>query len=51
MLIGGILLGLVAGLLAGGSIANLASIRLRWVALLLVAVIVRRCSVSPSGCC
>jgi DHA3 family macrolide efflux protein-like MFS transporter len=41
MLIGGILLGLIAGLLAGGSIANLASIRLRWVALLLVAVIVR----------
>ena len=41
MLIGGILLGLVAGLLAGGSIANLASIRLRWVALLLVAVIIR----------
>jgi DHA3 family macrolide efflux protein-like MFS transporter len=41
MLIGGILLGLVAGLLAGGSIANLASIRLRWVALLLIAVIVR----------
>ena len=41
MLIGGILLGLIAGLLAGGSIANLASVRLRWVALLLVAVIVR----------
>ena len=41
MLIGGILLGLIAGLLAGGSIGNLASIRLRWIALLFLAVVVR----------
>jgi MFS family permease len=41
MLIGGILFGLIAGLLAGGSIGNLASIRLRWIALLFIAVIVR----------
>ena len=41
MLIGGILLGLVAGLRAGGSIFNLASVRLRWVAILFLAVIVR----------
>jgi DHA3 family macrolide efflux protein-like MFS transporter len=41
MLIGGIALGLVLGLLVGGSIANLASIRLHRVGLLLVAVILR----------
>ncbi len=41
MLIGGILLGLIAGLLAGGNIGNLASIRLRWIALLFLAVVVR----------
>ena len=41
MLIGGILFGLIAGLLAGGSISNLASVRLRWVAVLFLAVIVR----------
>jgi MFS transporter, DHA3 family, macrolide efflux protein len=41
MLIGGILLGLIAGLLAGGSIGNLASIRLRWIGLLFFAVGVR----------
>ena len=41
MLIGGIVLGLVAGLLAGGRITNLASIRLRWIALLFLAVLVR----------
>ncbi len=41
MLIGGILLGLIAGLLAGGSIGNLASIRLRWIGLLFLAVVVR----------
>ena len=41
MLIGGILLGLIAGLLAGGSILNLASVRLRWVGVLFIAVIVR----------
>ena len=41
MLIGGILLGLIAGLLAGGSLSNLASIRLRWIVLLFLAVIVR----------
>lgn len=41
MLIGGIALGLVVGLLAGGSIANLAAVRLRWVAILMFAVILR----------
>src|SRR5918994_208151 len=41
MLIVGIILGLVLGLLAGGSITNLASIRLRWIALLCAAVILR----------
>ncbi|HLO35046.1 MAG TPA: DUF5317 domain-containing protein, partial [Candidatus Deferrimicrobium sp.] len=41
MLIGGIVLGLVLGLLAGGSILNLATVRLRWVALLMFAVILR----------
>lgn len=41
MLIGGIVLGLIAGLLAGGNITNLASVRLRWVAILFLAVIVR----------
>jgi MFS family permease len=41
VLVGGILLGLFLGLLAGGSIVNLAAVRLRWVALLMVAVILR----------
>ena len=41
MLIGGILLGLILGLLAGGSIGNLASTRLRWIGLLFLAVVVR----------
>ena len=41
MLIGGIVAGLVLGLAAGGSITNLASVRLRWVALLMFAVILR----------
>src|SRR5512138_2591669 len=41
MLIGGIALGLGLGLVAGGSLANLASVRLRWVAVLLFAVILR----------
>ncbi|MBA2373318.1 MAG: MFS transporter [Chloroflexi bacterium] len=41
MLIAGIVLGLVMGLLAGGSFANLASIRLRWVGVLFLAVLLR----------
>ena len=41
MLIGGALLGLLIGLLAGGSLRNLASIRLRLVGLLLAAVVLR----------
>jgi MFS family permease len=41
VLIGGIIAGLVLGLAAGGSLANLAGVRLRWVAVLLVAVILR----------
>jgi MFS family permease len=41
MLIGGILLGLVLGLLAGGRLRNLAEIRLRWTGLLVAAVVIR----------
>ena len=41
MLIGGIAFGLILGLLAGGSITNLASVRLRLVGLLMFAVILR----------
>jgi MFS family permease len=41
VLIAGIVLGLVLGLLAGGSIANLGTVRLRWVGFLFAAVIVR----------
>ena len=41
MLIGGILLGLLLGLLAGGRLANLAHIQLRWTWLLVSAVVVR----------
>jgi MFS family permease len=41
VLIGGIVLGLVLGLLAGGTLGNLATIRLRSTWLLLVAVILR----------
>ncbi|MEO6207911.1 MAG: MFS transporter, partial [Candidatus Limnocylindrales bacterium] len=41
MLIGGIILGLLLGLRSGGRITNLAYVQLRWVWLLLAAVIVR----------
>jgi MFS family permease len=41
VLIGGIFLGLVLGLVAGGNIWNLASVRLRWIGVLLLAVVVR----------
>ena len=41
MLIGGIALGLVLGLLAGGSILNLASVRLHRLHILFFAVILR----------
>ncbi len=41
MLILGVVLGLLLGLWAGGSIGNLATIRLRWVPLLFAAVVVR----------
>ena len=41
MLTAGILVGLVLGLLAGGSILNLAGVRLRWIGILMVAVILR----------
>ena len=41
MLIGGIVAGLVTGLLAGGHLSNLASVRLRWVGVLFVAVVIR----------
>jgi DHA3 family macrolide efflux protein-like MFS transporter len=41
VLIGGILLGLLLGMLAGGSLSNLAAIRLRWLGLLLAAIALR----------
>jgi DHA3 family macrolide efflux protein-like MFS transporter len=41
VLIAGIVFGLVLGLVAGGSITNLAAVRLRWIGILFVAVIVR----------
>ena len=41
MLIAGIITGLVLGLLAGGSLGNLATVRLRWIGVLLLAVILR----------
>ena len=41
MLIGAIALGLVLGLLAGGNIWNLGLVRLRWIGVLLLAVVVR----------
>ncbi|MGZ9160543.1 MAG: MFS transporter [Candidatus Limnocylindrales bacterium] len=41
MLIGGIVLGLLLGLLAGGQLKNLANIQLRWTWLLVAAVVVR----------
>ncbi|MDQ2964540.1 MAG: MFS transporter [Chloroflexota bacterium] len=41
MLIAAIFIGLLAGLAVGGNIWNLASVRLRWVGVLLLAVIVR----------
>ena len=41
MLIGGILLGLLLGLLAGGRLRNLAEIHLRWTSLLVAAVFIR----------
>jgi MFS family permease len=41
VLIGGILLGLILGLVAGGSITNLAAVRLRWIGILFLAVVVR----------
>jgi MFS family permease len=41
VLVGGILLGLVLGLLVGGNIWNLATVRLRWIGVLLLAVVVR----------
>jgi MFS family permease len=41
MLIGGIVAGLVTGLLAGGHLINLASVRLRWIGILFLAVVLR----------
>ena len=41
MLIGGIVLGLVLGLIAGGNLVNLASIQLRRLELLAVALLLR----------
>jgi MFS family permease len=41
MLIAGIVAGLVTGLLAGGHLANLAAVRLRWIGVLFLAVVIR----------
>jgi MFS family permease len=41
VLFGGIALGLVAGLLAGGGISNVVEVRLRWMGALFLAVVVR----------
>src|SRR4051812_12577562 len=41
MLLGGIALGLIAGLLAGGSLSNLVAVRLRWMAAIFAALLVR----------
>ena len=41
MLLAGIALGLIAGLIAGGRFRNLADVRLRWMAAIFLAVIVR----------
>src|SRR6187402_1178463 len=41
MLIDGIVAGLVTGLLAGGHLANLAAVRLRWIGVLFLAVVIR----------
>ncbi len=41
MLLGGILLGLIAGLLAGGRLTNLTQVRLRWMPAIFLAVFVR----------
>jgi MFS transporter, DHA3 family, macrolide efflux protein len=41
VLIGGIALGLVLGLLSGGHLANISTVRMRWAALIFVAVLVR----------
>jgi len=41
VLLGGVALGLIVGLLAGGRIGNLVAVRLRWIGLLFGAVIVR----------
>jgi MFS family permease len=41
VLIGGIVAGLLTGLLAGGHLANLASVRLRWIGIIFLAVVIR----------
>ncbi len=41
MLLAGIALGLVAGLLAGGSVTNLVSVRLRWLGAIFAALFIR----------
>ena len=49
MLIGGILLGLLLGLLAGGRLRNLAEIQLRWTGLLVAAVVLRYATEAALG--
>ena len=41
MLLGGIAVGLVAGLLSGGRLGNLVEVRLRWMGVIFLAVVVR----------
>jgi MFS transporter, DHA3 family, macrolide efflux protein len=41
VLLGGIALGLIAGLVAGGRLTNLTEVRLRWMAVIFLAVVVR----------
>ncbi len=49
MLLAGIALGLILGLIAGGSFANMAATRLRWPALIFSAVILRFASEAALG--
>ena len=41
MLLGGIVLGLIAGLVAGGRLGNLLAVRLRWTRCIFVALAIR----------
>jgi len=41
VLIGALVLGIIAGLLAGGRITNIANVRLRWIGLLFLGLLIR----------